>query len=122
MVAKQTTINVENIPCYKGIGIHDEEKKMGQRLYVSAYLTIDASRIIESDEVSSTLNYVDVYKKVQEVGKSKAHNLIESFGEEVAGELLKFELVESVRVLVKKPHIPFEDFQGDISIEVTRQK
>lgn len=117
-----TTINVQNIPCYTGIGIHDEEKKMGQRLFIDAILEIDSTNLAKTDDVSDTVSYVNVYKIVQDVGSSKTHNLIEYFGEEVATEVLKLPLVNKVTIKVRKPHIPFKDFQGDISIELTRSK
>lgn len=117
-----TTINVENIPCYCSIGIHDEEKKMGQRLFVSLNVSIESSKVAQTDNVSDTLNYVDLYNIVQNTGKLKSHNLIECLGEKIANQILKIDLVKNVKVKIRKPHIPFEEFSGEVSIELQRSK
>ena len=77
---------------------------------------------MSSDSVSNTLSYVDIYKTVQEAGKSKPHSLIETLAEEIAEVLLKQSVVQKVKIKVHKPHIPYPEFQGNVSVEVTREK
>ena len=120
--AKITTINVEKIPCYCSIGIDNEEKKLGQKLAVDVYVDIDSSSAVNSDNVKSTFSYVDIYRIVQDIGKSKSHSLIETLAEEIVNELLKQSLVQKVKVKVHKPHIPYPEFQGNVSVEVERKK
>ena len=119
---KTTKINVNEIPCYCSIGIAPEEKKMGQELIIDVTLEIDSTKASTSDSVADTVSYVDVYQAVQKTGKSKSFSLIEVFAEQTALELLKLALVNSVRVKVHKPHIPYKDFQGNVSVEVERRK
>lgn len=119
---KIVAINVCNIPCYCSIGIHDEEKKMGQRLLIDVRLDADLSRAISSDSVKDTISYVDVYAAVQKIGHSKSHSLIEALADEIAETFLKHPLILKVKVKVRKPHIPFPDFQGEVSVEVEREK
>ena len=119
---KITTINVEKIPCYCSIGIAPEEKKMGQELIVDVTLEIDSTKASKSDNVADTVSYVDVYQTVQKTGQAKSYSLIEFFAEELASKLLQLALVNSVRVKVHKPHIPYKDFHGNVSVEVERRK
>lgn len=119
---KITTINVENIPCYCSIGIHEEERKMGQRLYFDIQVNINASKIESEDNIGSTISYVDIYKIVQKIGKSKSYQIIEALAESIAEELLKHNFILGVTVTVRKPHIPYPDFQGDVSIIIKRTK
>ena len=119
---KFTTINVENISCYCSIGIDSEEKKLGQKLLIDVCVEIDSNGAIKTDSVDNTLSYVDIYKTVQGVGKSKPHSLIETLAEEIAEALLKQSVVQKVKIKVHKPHIPYPDFQGDVSVEVERIK
>lgn len=116
-----TKINVENIPCYSPIGIDSEERKTGQRLLISVYVDIDSSKITSSDTVNSTFSYVDIYKTVQETGKSP-HSLIESLAEDIARAVLKHPLVSLAKIKVHKPHIPYPEFQGNVSVEIERRK
>jgi len=119
---KITTINVEQIPCYCSIGVDPEEKKLGQRLFVDVSVEIIADNAVSTDNVNNTLSYVDIYSKVQVIGKSKYHSLVETLTEEFAEAFLAHELVQKVKVKVYKPHIPYPEFQGNVSVEVKREK
>ena len=119
---KTTKINVTDIPCYCSIGIAPEEKKMGQELIVDISLEIDSTKASKSDNVADTVSYVDVYQTVQKTGQAKSYSLIEFFAEELASKLLQLSLVNSVRVKVYKPHIPYKDFHGNVSVEIERRK
>lgn len=114
-----TTINVENIPCYSSIGIHAEEKKMGQQLIVDIYLDIAE---VEYDDIKATVSYVDVYQAVQTTCKSKSYSLIEVLAQELADSLISFPNAIRAKIKVHKPHIPFPEFQGNVSVEVERTK
>ena len=122
MSDETTTINIEKIPCYCSIGIAPEEKKMGQEIIVDVSLEIDSTRALKTDNVSDTVSYIDVYQVIQKAGKSKSFSLIEVFAEESARNLLELPLVNSVKVRVHKPHIPYQDFHGNVSVEVERKK
>ncbi len=120
-------INVEQIPCYVSIGIHDEEKKMGQKLLIDVTVEIDFRRptgasVLESDDVTNTINYVDIYNTVQKVGKAKSYSLIETLAEGVFEAIMVHPSVKSAKIKVHKPHIPFPEFQGKVSVEIERTK
>ena len=119
---KITTIHVQNILCYSSIGIHDEEKKLGQQLIIDVHVDIDSSKATSSDSVKDTFSYVDIYKTVQEIGKSKSYSLIEVLAEDIVSALLKNQIVNKVRIIVHKPHIQYPEFQGNVSVEITREK
>ena len=119
---KITTINVEDIPCYCSIGIHPEEIKMGQRLFIDVHLQIDSTKVSKSDNVVDTVSYVDVYEIVQKTGRSKSFSVIEFLAEELASNIMELSPVLSVKVKLYKPHIQFKDFQGNVSVEIERRK
>lgn len=120
-VRKITTINICKIPCYCNIGIDSQEKKLGQKLLIDVHLDISSFRAISTDDVKDTVSYVDVYKAIQEIAK-KPYSLIEALAEEIANTFLKHPIILKARVVVHKPHIPYKDFYGDVSVEVTREK
>ncbi len=117
-----TTINIEKIPCYCSIGIDPEERKMGQELLVDVSIDIDSSSAASTDDINNTFSYVDIYKTVQKIGTSKPHSLIEALGEDLACALLKHSLVIKAKIKVHKPHIPYKEFQGNVSVEIERSK
>ncbi len=119
---KNIKININDIPCYCSVGIATEEKKMGQKLIVSVNLEIDSTKLAKTDAIEDTVSYVDVYKIVQQIGQSKSFSLIEFLAEELVSGILQMPLVLSAKVKVCKPHIPYKDFQGNVSVEVERRK
>ncbi|MBI2995694.1 MAG: dihydroneopterin aldolase [Candidatus Melainabacteria bacterium] len=119
---KTVTINIQNIPCYCSIGIDPKEKKLGQRLLIDVYLEISSFRAVTTDNVKDTISYVDVYKAIQKIGKDKSYSLIETLADEIAETFLKHPLVLKVRTKISKPHIPYPDFEGSVSVEVEREK
>ena len=119
---KITKINVKNIPCYVSIGVADEEKKMGQQLLVDVELSIDSAKVAETDSLKNTVSYTDIYKIVQTISQSKSYSLIETMAEELACTLLKNDIANEVKITVYKPHIPYKEFQGNVSVEVKRTK
>jgi len=121
LVRKITTINISNIPCYCPVGIDPQERKLGQKLFIDVHLEVSSYRAVSTDDVKDTVSYVDVYKAVQEIGK-KPHSLIETLAEEIATTFLKHHLVLKTKIIVRKPHIPYKDFYGDVSVEITREK
>ena len=82
-----TRINIEQMPCYCSIGMHDEEKKMGQRLLVDVYVDIFSDGAVKTDDIKDGLSYVDVYSLVQKIAKAKSHSLIETLANEIADEI-----------------------------------
>lgn len=117
-----TRVNVENIPCYCSIGIDEKEKKTGQKLLIAVHADVESEPLNKSDNINDTLSYVEVFRTVQRVAQSKSHSLIETLAEDIAVGMLEHDLVVRVKVKIKKPHIPFPEFQGDVSVEVTREK
>lgn len=119
---KITTINVENIPCYCSIGIDEKEKKTGQRLLIDVHANIESASLTKSDNINDTLSYVEIFRTVQRVAQSKSHSLIETLAEDIASALLDHDLVMKTKIKITKPHIPFPEFHGDVSVEVEREK
>lgn len=119
---KTTKINVANIPCFCRVGIDPQERKLGQRLLIDVSLDIDSTKLTKSDDINDTISYVDIFKIVQDVGQAKSYSLIEVLAEKLATSFLKNTLVIKVKLKVHKPHIPYEDFQGNVSVEVERSR
>lgn len=119
---KTTKVSVEKIPCYCAIGINVEERKTGQRLLIDVHLHVDSSCAVKSDNINDTVSYVEIYKTVQRIAHLKPHSLIEVLAEEISETFLKYPLVVKAGVRIHKLHIPFPEFQGEVSVEVEREK
>ena len=59
-------------------------------------------------------------KAVKKLVKEEGFDLIESLAEAIANKILEFERVQQVRVRLTKEAAPIPDFDGSITIDITR--
>lgn len=120
-------MNVDKITLY-GIrfygyhGTHAFEKKYGQEFFADVDIFTDLRAAGKSDKLKDTVDYAAVYKKVAAIGTKKKFNLIEALAEHIAGELLKFNKVDTVRVRVTKPKGVIGGPVESTSVEIERGK
>ncbi|MEM6405967.1 MAG: dihydroneopterin aldolase, partial [Pseudomonadota bacterium] len=75
-----------------------------------------------NDELQDTLDYSLVIDAVKTLVKREKPDLIEKLAEAVAKEVLSFSLPHTVRVQLTKISAPIPDFDGEITIDITRTK
>lgn len=103
-------------------GVFDEEKKLGQKFIISIELSINLREAAKKDDLSKTVHYGLVAKTVEKIFFAKKYDLIETLAEEIAENiLLEYELVEKIKVKIKKPWAPVGLILKDISIEIERR-
>lgn len=119
------TISIKNIDVFSRTGVFESEKILGQTFVVNIDLYISPENILQqhSDEINNTIDYSVVNKKIRAFARENPTNLVEAMAHNLAGMILQeFELCRGLRVTVSKPHIPVEDFSGDVSVTVVRMK
>ncbi len=88
-------------------GVNPEEKAQGQRFTVDVALRTDLRAAGETDDLSRTVSYSAVYKRVKAVVEGLPRDLIEAVAEEIARVILaEFPRVREVTVAVRKPAAP----------------
>ena len=85
-------------------GTRAQEKELGQRFVVDVELEADLRRAGASDDITDTINYSQVYRKVQEIVEGPSQNLMERVAGSIAQTLLESFTAEAVRVRVTKAH------------------
>ena len=95
-------------------GCSEEERKIGQIFKVDAELIFDLSIAGKSDEISDTVDYVQVFEEIKRIVEGEPKKLIESVIETIAEKVLeKFPLIETIKLTLYKPAAPIADtFQG----------
>lgn len=100
----------------RGFGYHGvlpEERITGQEFIVDLQVTADFSDAVESDDVTSTVNYAELAKIALDAIVGPAFNLIESLADVIAKKCLTINRVQAVCVTVHKPSaplgVPFDD-------------
>ncbi len=115
-------IRLEAMKFYAYHGVLEQEKLVGNNFEVDLILSLDLNVEDIQDDLTNTLNYVDVYRLVQR--EMQVHSdLLEHVAKRIAQSLLSdFELVNSVLVRVSKLHPPFHCELKSVSVQLSLSK
>ncbi len=87
-------------------GVNESERELGQRFEVDAEVFLNTRRAGKTDSLRDTVNYVEIYRIVEEIILENEYRLIEAIAEDIAQAVLERLPVEAVQVRVRKPHVP----------------
>ena len=112
---------IEDLEIYAHHGVFQEEKTLGQRFLISIELFLSLREPGTSDDLTKTVHYGELCHLVEEEFKKKNYNLIEKATEKIAEFiLLKYDLVQRVKVKIKKPWAPIGKPLKYAAVEVDR--
>ena len=104
-------------------GVKQEEKKLGQKFVVDVDAWMDLSAAGETDSISDTVSYSDIYRIARGIVEGPPHNLLESVAHSIANStLLKFPQISAVRVKVGKPHVAVQGVVDYLGVEIMRYR
>lgn len=104
-------------------GALPEERRLGQRFSVDLELETDLFRAGQTDDLSQTVNYADVFSRVQTIVEKQSFQLIETVAEKIAADLLHaFPRIDACRVKVIKPDPPIEGHYASVAAVVERRR
>ncbi len=90
-------------------GVLASERELGQRFVLDLEMRLDLRRAGVSDDLTETVDYSEVYRRVREIVEGEPFDLIEAVAERVAASVLdSHPETESVRVKVSKPDVRLE--------------
>jgi D-erythro-7,8-dihydroneopterin triphosphate epimerase len=102
------------------IGIREWERDTPQHVSLDITLHTDFSRACVSDEISDTVDYVTIKKKVVDRVESSSFLLVERLAQVVAETCLEDERVERVDVVLSKPGAL--RFARTVAVEISRSR
>jgi FolB domain-containing protein len=100
------TIVIEDLEVSFRVGVPDEERAAPQRLLISVELDLDTREAAAADSLDHTVNYFEIYQRIQKLGEGREWKLIETLAHDVAGLALDYDRVQAARVSVKKFILP----------------
>ncbi|MBC8159778.1 MAG: dihydroneopterin aldolase [Roseiflexaceae bacterium] len=105
-------------------GTLPEERTLGQRFTVDVELRLDLRAAGQSDDLTKTVDYSEVYREARAVAEGEPLNLTEAVAERIAAAVLaRHAMVQAVRVRVQKPFVRLGDTVLDGSaVEVVRER
>ena len=111
------TIIISDIKAQCFIGVPDEERNAPQSLLISLELEADFTKASAEDDLMATINYHEVYLRVQEVCADGERKLIETLAEDIASSILAKFGVKCIRVEIKKFILPATAY---VSVKIER--
>ena len=115
-------IHLNDMEFYGYHGALPEENKLGQRFRLTVSLATDLAEAGQTDDLSKTMNYAEVYEMCKNIVEGEAVHLIETVAETVAGTIMTdfAEKVIGVRVVLIKPDPPIHGHYASVAVEITR--
>jgi len=116
---------LEAVRFYAYHGVNHEERVQGQRFVVDVRLATDLRAAGVTDDLTQTVNYSAVYKRVKAIVEGPPRDLIEALAEDIASALLAdFSASTAVTVMVRKPEVALKGAMLDaagVRIHRTRE-
>lgn len=114
-------IHIKNLEVFGSHGVHEEERRLGQKFIINADLYTDFNKAASADDLVQTTNYSNVITMIADFVEQTEFLLIETVAQRLAESvLLKFENVNKIRVEIKKPWAPVKYPVETVSVEILR--
>lgn len=114
-------IRIRDLEVYAYHGVYPKERECGQTFFVNATLYTDTHKAGLEDKLELSTNYGDVCLFISQWMKENTYQLLEAVAEKLSKAiLLKYDLISSVDLEIKKPEAPIELPFGCVSVKIHR--
>ncbi|HEY4200033.1 MAG TPA: dihydroneopterin aldolase [Devosiaceae bacterium] len=122
-MASQDLIILKDLAFYGYHGVLTEESKLGQRFWIDLTCGLDLTEAANSDRISTSVSYADIYDVVRNAFEERRFHLIEALGQNIVNRLFqRFDRLEWIRIRVRKPEAPIAMVTGEAAIELYRER
>ncbi len=116
-------IRLNEMVFYGYHGVHDEERKLGQRFVVTVQLFTDPAQDKNIRHLEDTVDYTKVFHDIREIMESHSFQLLEACANVVSDKLLAdFPMLQKVMICIKKPSVPIQGSLGSVEVELSRSR
>jgi len=103
-------------------GCHTAENELGQMFVVDIELDCDLQLAARTDDLSDTVNYVEIYQEAKRVMEGPRAALLEHLAAQIGDFALRDERVKAARVRIKKPHVAVGGVLDYLGVEIERKR
>ena len=115
-------IKIKNASFYAYHGARQEEQNIGGKFETDVDIYTDFSRAAETDDLSLTINYHEVYKFINKIVQEKKYYLIETIATIIADGLLQhYPKIYKIAVRVRKNNVPIGGVLDYVEAEVIKE-
>lgn len=113
------TIELRQLRFFADHGMYAEEMKVGNEFEVDISVGCKSPKK-KITSIEQTINYVEVYRIVQEEF-AKRRQLLETLAMDIAEQIrLQFTEIENVVITIRKLHPPITNFSGSVAVTYSR--
>lgn len=113
------TIELKSLRFFAEHGMYQEEMKVGNEFEVDISIECKSPKK-KITSIEQTINYVEVYRIVQEEFATR-RSLLETLAMEIADKLqMQFDEIEHVIICIRKMNPPITNFSGSVAISYSR--
>lgn len=114
-------ISIENMEFFAYHGCFSEEQIIGTRFIVDLYIEADTQEAEETDQLSKTINYQDVFLLVKEQMEIKS-KLLEHLARRVLNKLRQnYPAIEFAEIKISKMNPPLGGKVGNVSLTLSTE-
>ena len=114
-------IRIVDLEVFANHGVFPEENALGQKFVISADLYTDTRKAGKTDDLTDSVHYGEASAFISLYLKKHTFKLLESAAENLAEELLiKYPLLQEIRLEIKKPWAPIRQSLKTVSVEIRR--
>ena len=103
-------------------GVLDHERRDGQDFVIDAVLGLDTRPAAAGDDLSRTVDYSVLARRLAEVVGGEPVRLIETLAERLAGVCLAEPEVVTAEITVHKPQAPLPQEFSDVTVTILRRR
>jgi 7,8-dihydroneopterin aldolase/epimerase/oxygenase len=111
-------LSLKNMVFYGHHGVYPTEKDLGQRIEVDVDLYSDFSQAGRTDDLATTINYVDIYVIVKDIVEQESYDLIEAMALAISNQIRDAYKPQKVTVRVRKPQPPVGGLIDTVEFEI----
>jgi D-erythro-7,8-dihydroneopterin triphosphate epimerase len=98
------TIQIKNLRLRTIIGINEWERKVSQDVIINVTITFDGSRVSKSDDITDTIDYKKITKKIIHFVEKSHFYLLDRMASQILNVVMEDKRIQSSIVEVDKPH------------------
>ncbi len=104
-------------------GVSDEERADPQLILVDLAVETDLRSAGESDDLTQTINYSELFKICRAQVETQSYRLLEAIAENIASDILeRYPAAAAATVTVRKPGVPIDGVLESAGVTVERRR
>jgi len=116
-------IHLNEMVFYGYHGVHDEERKLGQRFIVSASLKTEPGLDASIRSLEDTIDYTKVFADIKQIMETEQFQLLEICANTIADKLLaNYSLIQSLEIRIQKPSVPIQGSLKSVEVQIHRER